>query len=128
MGDTPRRRMRSVSVAIGVTALAAATLSGCTSSPDYNAVCIDEDTRERVSDYQCDDDEYSSYSGGYSWYYIGGGQRVPSIGSRVSGGSTSRPSGSVNGGPRSSSGGYSDSGGSSHDYGGFGGRSGGVSS
>jgi hypothetical protein len=120
--------MRSVSVAIGVTALAAATLSGCTSSPDYNAVCIDEDTRERVSDYQCDDDEYSSYSGGYSWYYIGGGQRVPSIGSRVSGGSTSRPSGSVNGGPRSSSGGYSDSGGSSHDYGGFGGRSGGVSS
>lgn len=129
MGDTPRRRMRSASVVIGVTALAAAALSGCTSSPDYQAVCIDEDTRERVADYECeDDDDYSSYSGGYSWYYISSGHRVPSVGSRVSGGSTSRPSGSVTGGPRSSSGGYSDSGGSSTDYGGFGGRSGGVSS
>ncbi len=129
MGDTLRRRMRSASVAIGVTALAAAALSGCTSSPDYNAVCVDEETQERVPDDYCDDDDtYSSYGGGYTWYYIGGSRRVPSVGSRVSGGSTSRPSGSVNGGPRSSSGGYSDSDSSSRDYGGFGGRSGGVSS
>lgn len=127
MGDTPRRRMRSVSVAIGVTALAAATLSGCTSSPDYNTVCIDEETRERVDDDYCEDDSYSSYSGGYTWYYIGSGQRVPSVGSRVYGGSTSKPRGSVSGGS-GSSGGYGDSGSSSTDYGGFGGRSGGVSS
>ncbi len=128
MGDTPRRRMRSASVAIGVTALAAAALSGCTSSPDYNTVCIDEETRERVDDEYCEDDGYSSYGGGYIWYYLGSSQRVPSVGSRVYGGSTSRPTGSVNDGPRSSSGGYRDSGSSYHDYGGFGGRSGGVSS
>lgn len=127
MGDTPRRRMRSASVAIGVTALAAAALSGCTSSPDYNTVCIDEETRERVDDEYCEDDDYSSYGGGYSWYYLGSSQRVPSVGSRVHGGSTSKPSGSVNDGPRSS-GGYRDSGSSSTDYGGFGGRGGGVSS
>lgn len=144
MGDVPRRRMRSVRVAIGVTAVTAAALSGCTSTPDYDAVCIDEETQERVSDYECEDD-YSSSGGIYSWYYIGGGQRVPSVGSRVTGGSTVAPkgatpprensssSGDSSGGSSSyrdsSNGSYTDSGSSSTDYGGFGGRgSGGVSS
>lgn len=111
--------MRSVRVAIGVTAVAAAALSGCTSTPDYEAVCIDEQTYERVDDDNCDDD----YNSGYSWYYYSGGRRVPSVGSHVSGGSTTKPrSGSTSGDS------YSDTGNSSHDYGGFGGRSGGVSS
>lgn len=116
------RRMRSMSVAIGVTAVAAAALSGCTSTPDYEAVCIDEQTYERVDDDMCDDNEYNSYGGGYTWYYYGGGSRVPSVGSHVSGGSTTKPRGSTSGDS------YSDTGSSSHDYGGFGGRSGGVSS
>ncbi|HEX6357901.1 hypothetical protein [Actinophytocola sp.] len=112
MGDIPRRRMRSVSVAIGVTAVAAAALSGCSSSPDYNAVCIDERTQQRVDDDECDD----TTGGTRSWYYLGSGQRIPSVGSRVSGGSTNEPAGSVQRGGQSSS----DSGSSSTDYGGFG--------
>jgi hypothetical protein len=129
MGDTPRRRMRSVSVAIGVTAVAAAALSGCTSTQDYDAVCIDEDTQERVSDYNCDD--YSPSSGGstYVWYYVDSSRRTPSLGSRVSGGSTVKPADYEQGNGRSSGSGSSyDSGNSSTDYGGFGGSSGGVSS
>lgn len=125
MGDIPHRRMRSVSVAIGVTAVAAAALSGCSSSPDYTALCIDDETRERVSDYHCDDDSWSS-GGTYSWYYISRGQRLPSVGSRVSGGSTVEPDGSVQRGGRTSSG--DSSYGSSTDYGGFGGRGSGISS
>lgn len=128
MGDISRRRMRSVSVAIGVTAVTAAALSGCTSSPDYNAVCIDDATQQRVEDYECDDDS-GTYGSTYRWYYLSGNQRVPSVGSRVSGGSTVRPAGSAGRGGQSSSGGsYTDSGSSSHDYGGFGGRGSGVSS
>lgn len=118
MGDGSRRRMRSVSVVIGVTAVAAAAMSGCTSNPDYEAVCVDE-SNERVDDDLCDDDQYSSYGSGYHWYYYSGGSRVPSVGSRVSGGSTVKPS------SRDS---YSDPDSSSRDSGGFGGRSGGVSS
>ena len=113
--------MRSVSVAIGVTAVAAAALSGCTANTDYDAVCVNDVTNERVDDDNCDDD-YGS--GGYHWYYYGGGARIPSVGSKVSGGSTVRPRGSSSSGGDS----YSDTGNSSHDYGGFGGRSGGVSS
>lgn len=131
MGDVPGRRMRSMSVAIGVTAVAAAALSGCSSTPDYNAVCMDDRTQQRVSDDQCDNNSgtYGSY---YRWYYLPRGTRLPSMGSRVSGGSTTEPAGSVNRGGRVSSGGsYGDSGGSggsAHDYGGFGGHSGGVGS
>jgi hypothetical protein len=113
-----------MNVTIGVTAVVAAALSGCSSDPDYNAVCIDEETQERVSDYQCDDD-----SGTYSWYYLGSGRRIPSVGSRVSGGSTVEPSGSVARGGQPSGGSSSDSGSSSsRDYGGFGGSDSGVSS
>jgi hypothetical protein len=121
--------MRSATVAIGVTAVVAAALSGCSSSEDYTAVCVDEDTMERVSDYECDDDD--NYGGGsYIWYYLGSGRRAPSVGSYVSGGSTTPPAGSAGRGSRSSNdGGGSSSkyGGSSTDYGGFGDSSGGVS-
>src|SRR5262245_20743429 len=128
MGDIPRRRMRSASVAIGVTAVAAAALSGCSSSPDYNAVCMDDKTQQRVSDDQCDDS--GTYGSSYRWYYLARGAVRPSIGSRVSGGSTVEPAGSVARGGQSSCGdsGSSSHGSSSHDYGGFGGHSGGVSS
>ncbi|MGB3444167.1 MAG: hypothetical protein WBA97_35970 [Actinophytocola sp.] len=131
MADLPRRRMRSASVAIGVTAAVAAALSGCSATEDYNTVCVDEDTYERVDDYECDDDDNYGSGGGYIWYYLGSSRRVPSVGSRVSGGSTTAPSGSSgrSGSSSSDSGGSSSkSGSSSTDYGGFGGSSGGVSS
>jgi len=133
MADISRRRMRSASVAIGATAVVAAALSGCTVSEDYTTVCVDEDTMERVSDYDCDDDSYGS--GSYVWYYLGSGRRIPSVGSRVSGGSTTPPAGSSGRG-RSGSSSYDNSGssgssgkygGSSTDYGGFGDSGGGVS-
>src|SRR5262245_53924241 len=114
MGDIPRRRMRSMSVAIGVTAVTAAALSGCSSTPDYNAVCIDEKTRQRVDDRDCDD-ATRAYGSGYRWYYLPGGRGIPSVGTRVSGGSTSEPAGSVGRGGSTSGGSYSDSGGSSAD-------------
>lgn len=136
MADNLHRRMRSASVAIGVTAVVAAALSGCSLSENYTAVCVDEDTMERVSDYDCDDDSYGTNS--YVWYYLGSNSRIPSVGSRVSGGSTTPPSGSSGRGGSSSydnsgsspryGGSTSDYGGSSStDYGGFGGKSGGVS-
>lgn len=130
MADSSRRRMRSANVAIGVTAVVAAALSGCSASEDYNTVCVEEDTMERVSDYECEDDD--NYSGGsYVWYYLGSGRRAPSVGSYVSGGSTTPPAGSSGrskGSSSDNSGSSSKYGGSSTDYGGFGGSSGGVSS
>jgi hypothetical protein len=107
MNDTPHRRMRSASVVIGVTALAAAALTGCSSGQD---VCVDEDTMERVSDDYCEDDGGYSYGNSYGWYHVSGNQRVPSVGSTVYGGGSS-----------------SNYGGST-DYGGFGGSTGGISS
>jgi hypothetical protein len=111
---TPRRRLRSTGVTIGVTALMAAGLTGCASSADYAAVCVDPETEERVPDYECDDadDDYDSdtVSGtGFFWYYYAASRSFPPVGSRVSGGTfnASSTSGSVQRGGLSSSGGSS---------------------
>ena len=84
-----RRRMRSSSVALGITAVMASNLTGCASSQsaDYAAVCVDPETKERVDDDQCDDDsDYNGVGGGFFWYYLGARSVVPGIGSTVSGG------------------------------------------
>lgn len=88
MSTPARRRMRSSSVALGITAVMASQLAGCaSSSADYAAVCVDPETEQRVDDDQCDDDrEYTGVGGGFFWYYLGASSRVPSIGSPVSGG------------------------------------------
>ena len=88
MSTPVRRRMRSSSVALGVTALMASTLTGCGSdSADYAAVCVNPETEERVDDDQCDDDrDYNGVGGGFFWYYLGASSRVPAIGAPVSGG------------------------------------------
>ena len=88
MSTPVRRRMRSSSVALGVTALMASTLTGCGSdSADYAAVCVNPETEERVDDDQCDDDrDYNGVGGGFFWYYLGASSRVPSVGAPVSGG------------------------------------------
>ncbi|MFS3127644.1 hypothetical protein ACLM5J_04490 [Nocardioides sp. Bht2] len=85
-----RRRMRSTSVAIGVTALMASGLTGCASSADYAAVCVDPETQNRVDDDECDDDtEYNGTSTGFFWYYLGSSQRVPAVGGQATGGTWS---------------------------------------
>jgi len=108
MTDTPRRRMRSAGVTIGVTAVVAAGLSGCSTSADYAAVCVDPQTQERVDDDQCDDDsDYNGSGSGFFWYYLGASRTIPAVGSGVSGGTFngSSLSGSVQRGGLSSSGG-----------------------
>ncbi|MDP8952174.1 MAG: tRNA-dihydrouridine synthase [Actinomycetota bacterium] len=92
MSTQPTRR-RSVSVTLGVAAVLAATLSGCSADAadqeeyDYAAVCADQRTQLRVGD---DDDCDESVS--YAWYYIPVGSRAPAVGERVSGGSFDPPS------------------------------------
>ena len=83
-----RRRMRSSSIALGITAVMASSLTGCATSADYAAVCVDPDTQERVDDDQCadDDSEYDGVSSGFFWYYLGASSRVPAVGQTTSGG------------------------------------------
>lgn len=129
MTTTPRRRRRSASVALGVTALMAAGLTGCASSPDYAAVCVDPETEERVEDDQCDDDsDYNGASSGFFWYYLGANSMVPGVGGRATGGTWngSSLSGNVQRGGLPTTGGSSVK--SSTTKGGFGGSSRGFSS
>jgi hypothetical protein len=90
-----RRRMRSSSVTLGVTAVVAAGLTGCASSADYAAVCVDPSTDQRVADDQCDDTDGGSSAGGvgagaFVWYYLAASRVVPAIGAGVSGGTFNR--------------------------------------
>lgn len=87
MTTTPRRRMRSSSISLGITALMASSLTGCSSSADYAAVCVDPETEERVDDDQCDDDsDYNGVGTGFFWYYLGASSRIPAVGQPASGG------------------------------------------
>lgn len=87
------RRMRSGSVVLGITAVMAASLTGCSSSADYAAVCVDPETQERVEDHECTGSEdYHGSSGvgsAFFWYYLGSSMRVPPVGSPASGGTWS---------------------------------------
>jgi hypothetical protein len=86
---TPRR-MRSNTVLLGVTALAAAGLTGCAAEPDYAAICVDPESQNRVEDTRCDDgedpDEYHAGSPvpGFFWFYFATSSRsvLPAVGSR----------------------------------------------
>ena len=81
------RRMRSASISLGITAVMASSLTGCATSADYAAVCVDPDTQERVADDQCDDDsDYNGVGTGFFWYYLGASSRVPAIGQSATGG------------------------------------------
>lgn len=90
MTTTPRRRMRSTSISLGITALMASSLTGCSSSADYAAVCVDPETQERVDDDECDDDsDYNGAGSGFFWYYLGASSRIPAVGSPATGGTWS---------------------------------------
>jgi hypothetical protein len=79
--------MRSRTVLLGVTALAASTLSGCASEPEYAAICTDPQTNERVDDDQCDDDsDYNGTGTGFFWYYLAARSIVPAVGQTATGG------------------------------------------
>ena len=113
------RSRRSDAVALGVTAILAAGLSGCgSSSPDYAGVCVDQQSQQRIDDSYCDG---APSTGAHGWYYypVRSGGTIPRVGDRVSGGTFDLPSGkSVE------RGGFSKAGGkvSSVSRGGFGGR------
>jgi hypothetical protein len=86
------RRMRSKNVALALTTLAAAaSLSSCSAGDDYQAICVDPQTEERVADDTCDDDTGTYVEGesdldGFYWFYIptSGGHRAPAVGSSYS--------------------------------------------
>lgn len=111
---------RSRSVVFGPTflaAAAAATLAATTLTgrsrddpdpPDYQQICVNEETNIRVDDDACDDDG----GGPFVWYYIPYHLSAPPVGSVASGGSRLRPPGTGVHAPV---------------RGGFGGRSGGGS-
>jgi hypothetical protein len=90
MTTPARRRMRSSSISLGITALMASSLTGCSSSADYAAVCVDPETQERVDDDQCDDDsDYNGAGAGFFWYYLAASSRIPAVGQTTSGGTFS---------------------------------------
>lgn len=79
----PARRMRSTSVVLGVTAVVAASLTGCSPAADNRAICVDPKTELRVADDKCDedDDDYRGSGSGHYWYYLRSGTRAPAVGS-----------------------------------------------
>ncbi|HEU4948462.1 MAG TPA: hypothetical protein VFT31_15030 [Kribbella sp.] len=85
--------MRSAGITLGLTALVAASLTGCSTgedTPDYAAICVDPQTQERTDDANCTDDrEYHGSGGGFFWFYMAtrGNAVVPPVGGRYSTGS-----------------------------------------
>jgi hypothetical protein len=87
-----RKRMRSAKVTLGLTALMAASLTGCASEeqPDYAAICVDPQTQTRAEDDNCTDErEYHGSGAGFFWFYMAtrGGGFVPPIGGSYNAGS-----------------------------------------
>jgi hypothetical protein len=80
--------MRSGAVTLGLTALVAASLTGCSSEeeqPDYAAICVDPQTETRTDDDNCKDEtEYRGSGAGFFWFYMAtrGNAIVPPIGGR----------------------------------------------
>ncbi|WP_233712091.1 hypothetical protein [Kribbella turkmenica] len=83
-----RRRMRSAQVTLGLTALVAASLTGCSTdddTPDYAAICVDPQSQVRTQDEDCKDEtEYRGSGAGFFWFYMATAGRgfVPPIGGR----------------------------------------------
>jgi hypothetical protein len=85
---------KSTVVVLGITALLAPSLSACSSSDDVDnqAVCVDQETQQRVDDNQCADERSSGGLGAspFLWYFLGTtvGRGFPAIGQRVPAGGT----------------------------------------
>ncbi|MDM7886703.1 MULTISPECIES: tRNA-dihydrouridine synthase [Curtobacterium] len=120
------RRRASRAVSIGVVAALAASLTGCGQgagvNADYAKICRDNSTQKRLPDDDC-----NNHGGHAGWYYLpvssSRSTRVPAVGERASGGTTSLPSGKTaksglsSRGSSVSKGGFGGSG----EHGGFGG-------
>lgn len=85
------RKRSSEKVMLGMTVIAASSLSGCAGDqPDYSAICVDPQTQQRVSDRDCSRDshptDWDGVSNGFFWYYIGtqSGGRIPAVGQTYS--------------------------------------------
>jgi hypothetical protein len=84
------RRMRSAGITLGLTALVAASLTGCSNDddqPEYAAICVDPQTEQRADDANCKDEREYNGAGsgaGFFWFYMAtrGGGLVPPIGGR----------------------------------------------
>lgn len=76
-----RRRSTKV-VAAGAAAFAAIALTGCGSDPDpdYQGVCVDQQTETRVADEECDDESRASTHG---FVFFPLGLLYPAIGGRL---------------------------------------------
>lgn len=120
---------RSRAVPLALTALLAASLTGCADDdaddPDSYAICVDPQTDVRLDDDECDDDGRAH---GGAWYYFGGIRSgstyvVPRVGGTATGGTFSEPSGTVVRGGVSAAGGSLAGGSSTVSHGGFGGSS-----
>lgn len=80
--------MRSAGITLGLTALVAATLTGCSTdddTADYAAICVDPQTETRVDDDNCKDErEYHGSGAGFFWFYMAtrGSAYVPAIGGK----------------------------------------------
>jgi hypothetical protein len=89
---------KSTTVMLGITALLAPSLAACSSNDDVDnqAVCVDQQTQERVPDSQCDDSSGGGIGASpFLWYFLGTtvGRSFPAIGQRVpAGGSYTTPS------------------------------------
>lgn len=116
---------RKVKLAVGLTGAIGLALAGCGAPPSnvtadpndseqYAELCIDQETKERVPEEKCEDNDgnHSGHSHGSSpfiWYWLGtqagnntynsGGytssSKLPGVGEKVAGGSSTKPSSGV---------------------------------
>jgi hypothetical protein len=67
--------------------LLAASLGACGGSdetPDYQGVCVDPQTQERVPDRDCDDGVHTG-GAGFLWWYLLMNRRAPAVGAPLGG-------------------------------------------
>lgn len=99
-------RKAATNIAIAVLVLGGACACGSDDGEripdaDHVAVCVHKETRERLPDDQCDDDDgHVRTGGGGGWFFIPMGGRgstvqAPAVGSRVTTGSFSPPPGAT---------------------------------
>ncbi len=94
------RQRKTGVLTLGLAGMLASTLlTGCSPGTeidaDYAQVCRDNRSESRVEDNNCSDQGRSS--GSYGWYFFStqSTSPVPAVGSRLSGGTATLPSGST---------------------------------